>query len=64
MKKLTVLNTAGVPIKINEKVFKKVLSDNTIQIIKLYPTQNSLVVEYTSKEENGAYGKMELRDVG
>ncbi len=64
MKKLTILNTTGVPIKINEKVFKKVLSDNTIQIIKLYPTQNSLVIEYTSKEENGVYGKMELRDVG
>lgn len=31
---------------------------------KLYPTQNSLVVEYISKEENGVYGKMELRDVG
>lgn len=60
MKKLTILNTTGVPIKIN----KKVLSDNTIQIIKLYPTQNSLVIEYTSKEENGVYGKMELRDVG
>lgn len=64
MKKLTILNTAGVPIKINEKAFKKVLSNKNIQVTKLYPTQNSLVVEYTSKEENGAYGKMELRDVG
>lgn len=64
MKKLTVLNTAGVPIKINEKAFKKVLSNKNIQVTKLYPTQNSLVIEYTSKEENGAYGKMELRDVG
>lgn len=64
MKKLTILNTVGVPIKINEKAFKKVLSNKNIQVTKLYPTQNSLVVEYTSKEENGAYGKMELRDVG